>query len=166
MDKRASAQMSVVPVQTPLIILSVLLVPVLVVAFAMLYLFPDTGADRFAWPVNPLMSSMMLGATYLGGAYFFLVVLLSRQWRHVWLGFLPITAFAGTLGIATMLHWDRFAHDRWAFWVWAFLYFAVPLPPAVSLVSQPAAGGRIRHRPPGAAAAAEPLGVRRCWAPC
>jgi hypothetical protein len=148
MDKRASAQMSVVPVQTPLIILSVLLVPVLVVAFAMLYLFPDTGADRFAWPVNPLMSSMMLGATYLGGAYFFLVVLLSRQWRHVWLGFLPITAFAGTLGIATILHWDRFAHDRWAFWVWTFLYFAVPplLPFLWYRNQQPAAASGIARQ--------------------
>lgn len=127
MDKRPSAQTTVVPLQTPLIVLSALLVPVLVVAFAILYLFPESaGARLFAWPVNPLMSSMMLGATYLGGAYFFLVVLLSRQWRHVWLGFLPITAFAGTLGIATLLHWDRFAHDRWAFWVWTFLYFTVP----------------------------------------
>jgi hypothetical protein len=117
----------VVSVQAPLLVLAALLVPVLVVAFGLLYLFPDSGADFFAWPINPLMSSMMLGATYLGGAYFFLVVLLSRRWRDVWLGFLPITAFAGTLGIATLLHWDRFAHDRWAFWVWALLYLTVPL---------------------------------------
>lgn len=123
----ANVETDAVSVQTPLLVLAVLLVPVLVVAFGMLYLFPESGAELFAWPVNPLMSSMMLGATYLGGAYFFLVVLLSRQWRHVWLGFLPITAFAGTLGIATLLHWDRFVHERWAFQVWTFLYFTVPL---------------------------------------
>jgi hypothetical protein len=127
MNNAMSAETDVVSVQAPLFVLAALLVPVLVVAFGMLYLFPDSGAELFAWPVNPQMSSMLLGATYLGGAYFFLVVLLSRQWQDVWLGFLPITAFAGTLGIATLLHWDRFAHDRWAFWVWAFLYLTVPL---------------------------------------
>jgi hypothetical protein len=114
-------------VQPLLLILAALLVPVLVVAFFMLYVLPDVGEAHFAWPVRPLMSSMMLGATYLGGAYFFLIVLISRHWRHVWLGFLPITAFAGTLGIATLLHWDLFVHTRWAFWIWALLYITVPL---------------------------------------
>jgi hypothetical protein len=127
MHMRLSDEYDVVPVHTSLLILSALLIPILAVAFVMLYVFPeDVGADYFAWPVRPLMSSMMLGATYLGGAYFFLVVLLSRQWRHVWLGFLPITAFAGTLGITTLLHWDLFVHERWAFRIWAFLYFTVP----------------------------------------
>jgi hypothetical protein len=114
-------------VQPALLVLAALLVPVLLVAFFMLYVLPDVGVDHFAWPVRPLMSSMMLGATYLGGAYFFLIVLFSRQWRHVWLGFLPITAFAGTLGIATLIHWGNFVHDRWAFWIWALLYITVPL---------------------------------------
>ncbi len=128
MDTPSTIERNAVSVQIPLLLLAALLVPVLVVAFGMLYLFPESaGADHFAWPITPQMSSMMLGATYLGGAYFFLVVLLSRQWRHVWLGFLPITAFAGTLGIATLLHWDRFVHERWAFQVWALLYFTVPV---------------------------------------
>lgn len=122
----SSTDPETVPVQAPILALAALLVPVLVVAFGMLYVLPNVGARLFAWPIGPLMSSMMLGATYLGGAYFFSVVLLSRQWRHVWLGFLPITAFAGTLGIATLLHWEAFVHNRWAFWVWALLYFAVP----------------------------------------
>jgi hypothetical protein len=115
-------------VQPLILILSVLLIPVLVVAFVMLYLAPEEiGTAYFAWPVMPVMTSMMLGATYLGGAYFFSVVVLTRQWRYVWLGFLPITAFAGTLGIATLLHWDRFVHERFVFQIWAFLYFTVPL---------------------------------------
>jgi hypothetical protein len=93
---------------------------------------------------------MMLGATYLGGAYFFVVVLLSRQWRHVWLGFLPITAFAGALGIATLLHWDRFVHERWAFQIWALLYFTVPfiLPVLWYRNQRPAAGAQERQLPP------------------
>lgn len=116
-----------VPVQRSLIILSALLIPILVTAFVMLYLFPNSlGAERFAWSINPLMSSMMLGATYLGGAYFFGASLFSRQWRHMRLGLLPVTAFAGTLGIATILHWEAFAHERLGFQLWAFLYFVVP----------------------------------------
>lgn len=116
-----------IPVQPALLVLAALLVPVLFVAFTILYLLPEVGINHFAWPIRPLMSSMMLGATYLGGVYFFSIVLISRQWRHVWLGFLPISAFAGTLGIATLIHWDRFIHERWTFWVWALLYLTVPL---------------------------------------
>ena len=114
-------------VQNSIVLLSALLIPVLVTAFAVIYVFPDVGADYFAWPMSPLMSSMMLGATYLGGAYFFVVVLHSRQWRHVWLGFLPIAVFAATLGVATLLHWESFVHGRFGFTVWAGLYFTVPL---------------------------------------
>lgn len=110
-----------------LLVLSAVLIPILLGASFMLYIVPDVGIDRFAWPLRPLMSSMMLGATYLGGASFFLIVLISRRWRHVRLGFLPIAAFAGTLGIATLLHWENFVHERWGFWIWAVLYFAVPV---------------------------------------
>lgn len=127
MQGYSSDERDVVPVQPILVALSAILVPVLVAAFIMLYLRPhDLGANRFAWSINPLMSSMMLGATYLGGAYFFLSVIRSRKWRHVWLGLLPVTAFAGTLGIATLLHWDVFPRERLGFQLWAVLYFVVP----------------------------------------
>jgi len=116
-----------VPVLPVLLVLSAVLIPILLGAALMLYVLPDVGTDRFAWPIRPLMSSMMLGATYLGGASFFMFVLISRRWRHVWLGFLPIAAFAGTLGVATLLHWENFVHDRWGFWIWAGLYFGVPV---------------------------------------
>jgi hypothetical protein len=118
---------SEVPVQPVLLILSAVLIPILMGASFMLYIMPDLGIDRFAWPLRPLMSSMMLGATYLGGASFFLIALMTRRWRYVWLGFLPIAAFAGTLGIATLLHWENFVHERWGFWIWAGLYFGVPV---------------------------------------
>ncbi|TVR70778.1 MAG: hypothetical protein EA415_12425 [Sphaerobacteraceae bacterium] len=116
-----------VSVQPVLLVLSAVLIPILLGASLMLYILPDVGIDRFAWPLRPLMSSMMLGATYLGGASFFMIVLISRRWRHVWLGFLPIAAFAGTLGIATLIHWENFVHERWGFWVWVVLYFGVPV---------------------------------------
>lgn len=53
-------------------------------AFGILYLLPeDTAGASFAWPIAPRITSLMLGATYLEGAYFFFVVLFSRQWRYV-----------------------------------------------------------------------------------
>lgn len=117
-----------VPVQPIILFLSGLLVLILVAAFVILYVLPhDVGGSIFAWPINPRMSSMMLGATYLGGAYFFLVALLSRKWRHVRLGLLPVTAFATTMGVNTLLHWANFSHERVAFVIWAILYFTVPL---------------------------------------
>ncbi|HSM59038.1 MAG TPA: hypothetical protein VK879_22980 [Candidatus Sulfomarinibacteraceae bacterium] len=128
MHSRVSAGNRAVPVQPVLVILAALLIVILAAAFIILYMLPhETGGEIFAWPINPRVSSMMLGATYLGGAYFFAVVLLSRKWQHVWLGLLPVSAFAGTLGIATLLHWENFVHERLTFQIWAFLYFTVPL---------------------------------------
>ena len=37
-----------------------------------------------------------------------------------------VALFATLLGIATVLHWDKFSHGHIAFWVWTALYFAAP----------------------------------------
>jgi hypothetical protein len=34
--------------------------------------------------------------------------------------------FASLLGIATILHWNRFQHGHVAFWLWVLLYFTTP----------------------------------------
>lgn len=123
-------------------VLAVVIVPVLVAAFIVLYLFPDEAGRLFAWPIKPHMSAMMLGATYLGGAYFFTRTALSRQWHRVRLGLIPVTTFAAIMGIATILHWDKFIHQNFAFMLWAFLYFTLPFViPAVWYLNQRAAGG-------------------------
>lgn len=128
MSSRVSTENEAVPVQPIVVALLMVLVPVLLAAFILLYLSPsDLGAARFAWSIKPRMTSMMLGATYLGGAYFFVCIIRSRKWRHAWLGLLPVTAFAGTLGIATILHWDIFPRERLGFQLWAFLYFLIPI---------------------------------------
>ncbi len=107
-------------------VLAAIIVPILVAAFIMLYLLPNDTGSLFAWPIKPPMSAMMLGATYLGGAYFFTRVVFARQWHTVRLGFLPVSTFAGILGIATLLHWDKFTHGHISFELWAFLYFTLP----------------------------------------
>jgi hypothetical protein len=69
---------------------------------------------------------MLMAAAYGGGIYFFGGVVLSRRWHSVKAGFLPVTAFAGLLGVATILHWDKFNHGHIAFILWAWLYFSTP----------------------------------------
>lgn len=103
-----------------------IVIPFLVAAFVILYFFPLDTERLFAWGLRPSMSAMMLGATYAGGIYFFTGVLVSRQWHRVKVGFLPVATFASLLGVATILHWDRFNHEHIAFVAWAGLYFTTP----------------------------------------
>jgi hypothetical protein len=106
--------------------LSLFIVPFLVVAWVILYLFPGHTARLWAWAIPSTMTSMVLASAYLGGAYFFVRVFREQQWHHTGTGFLAVTTFAGLLGVATLLHWDRFLHHHVSFWLWAALYFTTP----------------------------------------
>jgi hypothetical protein len=106
--------------------LSLFIIPFLLVAFVVLYLFPDDTARLWAWPIPATMSSMVLASAYLGGAYFFVRVLGERHWHGIGTGFLAVALFASLLGVATVLHWDKFLHHHVAFWLWAGLYFVAP----------------------------------------
>ena len=103
-----------------------LVIPFLVVAFIILFIFPHQTEMLFAWKIQPSMSAMMLGSAYAGGIYFFTGVLRSKQWHQVKVGFLPVITFASLLGIATILHWDKFNHSHVSFFAWAGLYFTTP----------------------------------------
>jgi hypothetical protein len=99
--------------------------PLLALAFGVLYLVPNNG-PHFAMSVEPRMTAMLLGATYLTGVIYFSTVLRARAWHQIRLGLLPVSLFAGILGITTILHWSEFNHARVHFWLWATLYFTVP----------------------------------------
>jgi hypothetical protein len=106
--------------------LSVFIVPFLVVAWVILYLFPTDTARVWAWPIPSTMTSMVLASAYLGGAYFFLRVARETRWHHTGTGFLAVTTFATLLALATLVHWNKFLHHHVAFWIWAALYFTTP----------------------------------------
>ena len=106
--------------------LALFIIPFLVVAATLLYVWPNNTAQTFAWTIKPSMTPMMLAAAYMGGIYFFARVVAARQWHTIKAGFLPVTAFASLLGIATILHWDRFNHSHISFFIWAALYFTTP----------------------------------------
>ncbi len=103
------------------------IIPVLVIAFVILYLLPDDTGRYFAWTIKPHMTSFIMGAGYIAGAYFFLRVFTTTRWHEVALGFLPITAFTTFMLIATILHWDRFNHAHISFLAWVVLYVITPV---------------------------------------
>jgi hypothetical protein len=70
---------------------------------------------------------MVLGSAYLGGAWFFVCAARARSWHTVKAGFVPVAVFASLMGIATIVHWNRFHHGHVAFWLWVLLYFTTPL---------------------------------------
>ena len=108
--------------------LSAFIAPFLLVAFVVLYGFPGSTARLWAWPIQSQMTSMLLAAAYLGGCWFFLrVLLVERHWAAVRMGFVSVALFASLLGVATVVHWDKFSHDKLAFWLWAGLYFTAPV---------------------------------------
>ncbi|HEU5270534.1 MAG TPA: hypothetical protein VFU36_11475 [Jatrophihabitans sp.] len=111
----------------PTRVLAAAIIPFLLVAFCVLYPVPTDTRRLFAWQIKPTMTPMVLGAVYLGGAYFFFRAVRARRWHTVAGGFLPVGSFATLMGIATVLHWNKFLHGNVAFWLWAGLYFTTPV---------------------------------------
>src|SRR3954463_7015157 len=108
-------------------LLGAVIVPFLLVAFALLYFFPDDTRHYFAWNVQPTLTTLVMGAGYVAGAYFFWRVALERRWHRVQVGFLPVTAFTLFMAIGTFNHLDRFLTAHVAFWIWVGLYVTTPV---------------------------------------
>lgn len=117
-------------------------IPFLIAAFLILYLRPAETGERFAWKIASPLTAALMGAGYLGGAYFFARVLIERRWHRVAHGFPPVAAFTAILLTATLLHWDTFDPAHWPFLVWLVIYIVTPI--AVPLV-----WWRNRSRDPG-----------------
>ena len=64
-------------------LLGAVIVPFLVVAFAVLYVFPDDTRHWFAWDVQPTITPLIMGAGYIAGAYFFVRVALETRWHRI-----------------------------------------------------------------------------------
>ena len=101
--------------------------PVLTAAFVILYLFPGRTRQLWAWAISPSMSALTMGAGYVAGAYLFFRAATARAWHRVAVGFIGAWLFATLLGVATLLHWDKFNHDHVSFWGWLSLYVITPV---------------------------------------
>ena len=107
-------------------ITALVVMPVLFAAWVILFLFPTHTADLWAWTIRPRMSAITMGAGYLGGVWFFWRVAHAKDAHEVAGGLLAATVFTTFLGIATVIHWDKFNHGHVSFWTWTFLYFVAP----------------------------------------
>jgi len=108
-------------------VLGAVIVPFLLVAFALLYFFPGDTKSYFAWEIHPDITPMIMGAGYIAGAYFFMRVVMETRFHRVHVGFLPVTAFTIFMAAGTFLHLDRFLQDHVAFWIWVGLYVTTPI---------------------------------------
>lgn len=108
-------------------IVAAIIVPVLLLAFVILYLFPSTTGERFAWEIRPLIQSAYMGAGYLGGAWLFFNAVIGRRWHHVAAGFLPVTTFTISMLLDTLFYWDGFDLSHFPFILWLILYIITPI---------------------------------------
>lgn len=107
--------------------ISVTIVPVLTAAFVILFLFPGQTRTLWGWTIRSRMSCMFMGGGYLAGALFFARAWRAREWHRLGPGIVATTVFAGSLGVATFLHWSEFNHGHVSFWAWTLLYVTTPL---------------------------------------
>jgi hypothetical protein len=104
----------------------IVVVPFLVLAFLILFFFPEQTGERFAWAIKPPMTALFIGAGYLGGAYQFVRVILGSRWHRYAMAFPPVMMFTVAMLAATVLHWDRFDLHHFPFQLWLVLYLVTP----------------------------------------
>lgn len=107
-------------------LISMAIVPILLLAFGILYFTPDESGARFAWDIQPRMTAMFMGAGYLGGAYLFMHVAFGRRWHRAAAGFPAVATFTVAMLAATILHWERFDPGHFPFQVWLAMYVVTP----------------------------------------
>lgn len=108
-------------------IILALLVPFLILAFLILYFIPGETAQRFSWEIKPAVTAALMGSGYLGGAYLFLQAVFKPVWHRVAAGFPPVTIFATSMLVITILHWSRFDIRHLPFQLWLILYIVAPI---------------------------------------
>jgi hypothetical protein len=114
--------------------LAIALVPFLLVASVLLFVFPTRTDTLFAWTIRPPLTAMFLACAYIGGIWFFCSVAVARKWHTVRPGFPAVVFFATLLGISTLIHFDKFHAGTFIFAVWLVLYVTTPFIAVVALV--------------------------------
>lgn len=89
--------------------------------------FPDLAISHFAWPVEPRLSQIFIGAGYIFRTGFFFSVALERAWHRVRWVYWGNLIFTGTLLLATFWHLDRFNFFFVTSHIWIVLYIVEPV---------------------------------------
>ncbi len=112
-------------------ITAVVLVPVLLTAGVILYLFPDDTERLFAWPMRPRPTALVMGAGYFVGAYFFARLAFAARWHRAGVPLPGVATFAALLAVVSVLHWNEFTFGHIAFYAWVIVYGLAPFLVAV-----------------------------------
>ena len=107
-------------------VLALFVAPVVIAAGIILYLYPSQTAQLFAWPIAPTMTPIVMGAGYLAAAWFFFRLWRARTWAHVAAVLSGVFTFTVVMLASTLLHWDRFSHGKFTFWLWLVVYVLSP----------------------------------------
>jgi len=91
---------------------AVVIIPVPLAAFVILFGFPDRTPQLWAWTIRPDTTAVTIGSGYLGGAWFFFRVARNREPGRVVGGLAAASVYTTLPGLATLLHRDRFNHDH------------------------------------------------------
>ena len=108
-------------------LIGAIIAPILFVAFVILYGFPGRTEQLFAWTIVPELTTLIMGAGYGTGVYFFYRVVTVREWHQVGLIFPGIAVFTWFMAAATALHWANFNHGHVTFVFWLVLYVISPV---------------------------------------
>jgi hypothetical protein len=98
-----------------------------IISGPLLYLYPGGTARYWAWEVQPAMSAVWLGASYIFAAMFLFTILFLGRFQKLFVALLTVWPFSCAMLFATLIHIDRFFVDRLAFWAWSFIYLIVPI---------------------------------------
>lgn len=98
----------------------------LLFAFLVLYLFPQTTRQNFAWEIKPSITAVFMGAGYISGAFMFVYAIFGNKWHRVRNSLIPVSTFATVMLGVTLLHYDRFIHTNLAFILWMIIYVITP----------------------------------------
>jgi hypothetical protein len=105
---------------------AIVLVGILAVGASLLYIWPLETDSRFAWPISPEMTPLLMGSGYYAGAYYFLRMAIGRSWSRTGTTTPAVATFATIMLIVTLMHWGNFTHDHLAFYIWFIVYVIAP----------------------------------------
>lgn len=118
-------------------------------AAILLLLVPSFALDTFAWTVQPRLSAVYIGASYIFRALFFLAIFRATSWDRI----RPLTwgnaIFALTLLVATFIHAERFRWSGPMAYIWLFLYIEEPLWMVFLLAKAPRPLNELQRRDTG-----------------
>jgi hypothetical protein len=89
--------------------------------------FPGLVITNFAWPVEPRLAQIFIGAGYVFRTAYFFSIAFEAAWHRVrWL-YWGNLVFTGTLLLATFWHIDRFSWFFVTAHIWLILYIVEPV---------------------------------------